>query len=288
MFGFSRSILKKLEVLITGLLLCSSIVSHAQFASSSDPALLNKTSGVNFASGQNTVSWMDSTFQGGYPSGQPANCPGNSKWGMNYGSSILSCLFPDQRCDSDTNPATVNWRQYHLRTQYEPQGCCVKEWRVAYYSCNCTFDPGFGGGGSYSCDTCSYDYWVPSYQGCNITKQFYSDCTGTTRQNWSKVAFKTRFSKEPTTCVGRNSSGQPTQYTGTTCYDEVSRDNFQIPPTVTSTTNSTGGATGSATFSCLGNNQWGEYPAPTSNQCPLGSYNWSQGSFVSRSGPWDC
>lgn len=285
MRDYFKSICKFMTAL---LMLYACGVANAQFASSSEPELLNNSSGGYSYSGKNGVEWMDSTFTGGVATSQPANCPGNSKWGMGYGASIASCLFPDQRCDSDTNPATVSWRQAHLRSQYEPQGCCVKEWRVAYYSCNCTFDPGFGGGGSYSCDTCSYDYWVPSYQGCTVTKQFFSDCTGQTKRNWSKIALKSRFSQEPTSCIGRNANGVPTNYIGTTCYDEIPRDSIQQPPSVTSTYNSTGGDQGTAMFSCLGNNQWAEYPSQLSNLCPLGNYNWSQGSFVSRDGPWDC
>ncbi len=118
-------------------------------------------------------------------------------------------------------------------------------------------------------------YSVAKRQGCNIIKQFYSDCTGTVRHKWSSVVYKSRFSGAPTTCMGRDAAGRPTAYQGTTCYDEVRRDTVQYPPTVQSSTNSTGGGGGTASFSCLGNNQWAEYPSPERNVCPLGSYNWN-------------
>lgn len=272
------------------LLLGIASLSQAQFASSTQPELNSKAAGGYSASGKAAVPWMDSTMAGGTagPSPTAANCPAGSRWGMRYGGSIVACLFPDQRCDGDEKPVTVSWRQYSTRTQYEPQGCCARETRTYTYDVNCRTTTDINGNTSTTCDQATGTYTVAKLQGCNVTKQFYSDCTGTVRHKWSKIYYRSRALSSPSTCMGRDAAGRPTAYVGTVCYDEVRRDTIQSPPTIQSSTNSTGGGVGTAAFSCMGNDQWSEYPSPENNVCPLGSYNWNQGEFVRRDGPWNC
>ncbi len=266
-------------------------LAQAQFASSTQPELNQKAAGGFSVSGNAAVPWVDSTMgpSGGVgPAPVPASCPGTSRWGMQYGGSIVACLFPDQRCDGDESPVNVSWRQYSTRKQYEPQGCCVKEWHTYYYNCNCKTYTDANGNTTTTCQQCSGQYATAKLQGCNIIKQFHSDCTGTIRQKWSKVVYQSRFVGSPTTCMGRDAMGKPTAYQGSTCYDEVLRDTVQNPPQIQSSTNSTGGGAGLASFSCIGNNQWAEFPSAQRNLCPLGAYDWSQGEFVGREGPWEC
>jgi hypothetical protein len=289
------SILKKITLFArrgTCLLLMGLMpMAQAQFASSANAELNAKAAGGYSVSGRNAIAWQDSSMGPGGSSGPtpvPAGCPAIARWGMQYGASIVACLFPDQRCDGDEAPASVSWRQYSTRTQYEPEGCCVREPRSYTYDCNCKTTVDANGNATTTCQQCTGTYYVAKLQGCNITKQFFSDCTGTANRKWSKVIYNSRFSHTPTTCVGRDAAGRPTAYQGTVCYDEVARDQIQAPPTFQSTSNSTGGGVGMAKFSCVGNNQWTEYPGAYNNICPLGSYNWNDGKFVGRDGPWDC
>jgi hypothetical protein len=291
MFSMFSTVTRGGRWLVCALGLACAGLAHAQFASSTQPELNQKAAGGFSVSGNAVIPWVDSTMGPGGavgPTPVPASCPAAARWGMQYGGSIVACLFPDQRCDGDEAPVNVSWRQYATRTQYEPQGCCVKEWHTYTYDCNCTTHTDVNGNTSTSCQQCSGQYATAKLQGCNVTKQFFSDCSGTVHHKWSKVLYQSRFSQSPTSCLGRDAAGKPTEYQGTTCYDEVLRDTVQNPPSIQSSTNSTGGTVGTAHFSCVGNNQWAEWPSPERNQCPLGTYDWDEGDFIGRDGPWDC
>lgn len=289
--SIASKIIGVFRALACTLVLGAASLSHAQFASSTQPELNAKAAAGFSVSGKNGIAWQDSTMGPGGMSGPTptaASCPGTSRWGMQYGASIVACLFPDQRCDGDEKPAAVSWRQYSTRSQYDPQGCCARETVSYTYDCNCKTVTDIWGNTNTTCQTCTGSYTVAKLQGCNIVKQFYSDCTGTANRKWSKIFYKPRSSASPMTCTGRDASGKPTAYVGTTCYDEVLMSTLFAPPAIQSTSNSTGGGVGSAAFSCMGNDQWTEYPSADSNACPLGSYDWNKGEFVRREGPWSC
>lgn len=294
--------MKQLAVL-AGAVWLSGCLSAASAGALNDSSVLSGKTGYPTTGGGASVFGMDSTYQTPRVSGQEQggwaqpsyatagnlSCTGTSRWGMDYGGAGAVCLFPDQRCEGNNVPAT--WMQRHQRTQMVTNGCCKKDWYNYEYTCGCEIT-GFSCNILFclpiiSCWTCTGTTWRPQYSDCNQTKEFVANCRGTISRKWSRILYQSRNYSQSTSCSGRDASGNYTRYDAATCYDEVNRDSMQPPPSVAATYNDTGGG-GSAMFSCLGNDNWTEFPGPETNSCTLGNYNWDTGTLVSKDGPNEC